>query len=173
MILVKNHIAESKLQGTGLFTDDYIKKGELVICMDIDQIIPETLYLEEHNQRKLTSCRLIGDLWFDIKRDKNKLENEDYINHSFTPNLLYHVGKCFALRNVVQGEELTVNYQYILSNSELDWFIDVTTNREVIGFSNGESYRRAGTEFLVLVQETYSSSTKDVKVKDVISSFIK
>ena len=66
---------------------------------------------------------------------------ENYMNHSTTPNLLYHCGVCFALRDITAGEELTVNYSYLLSEDDDQSFTCAAAGRSIKGLSARQSLR--------------------------------
>lgn len=137
MLLVQASVRHSSIAGLGLFADQPIPKGTVVAIFTHGlTLITE----EEYNQRTLaddqtvikTGCRFIDRTY--ICRENADLEPEDYVNHSFGANLLYHCGICFALRDLIPDEEMTVNYQYLLSEDE-PGFVDIRTDRYVSGLS--------------------------------------
>src|SRR5690606_1324628 len=96
-------------------------------------IMPESEYQEE--QRKgneyviKTGVRYVGKYFL----YKDKIEDEEYINHSFDPNLLYHCGICFAARDIQEGEELSLDYKYIFAENDVTMFKDNETDIQVNG----------------------------------------
>ncbi|WP_309387222.1 SET domain-containing protein [Cerasicoccus frondis] len=68
--------------------------------------------------------------------------DECYINHSFTPNGLWHLGFVFALRDIAPGEELTIDYRLIVGDHERLPFDDAETGQPIIGLSWRENLRQ-------------------------------
>jgi len=116
MLLISASLKQSPIHGFGCFTDEPIKKGQVVWIFNdrIDLRIPladlETLpppaqtywriygYVEEYQSQE--TIVLCGD-------------HSKHMNHSDTPNLLdskEQGGINIAARDIVVGEELTCNY---------------------------------------------------------------
>jgi len=74
------------------------------------------------------------------------LQNDDYTNHSENPTLLYHCGILFARRDIAAGEELTVNYKYILAEGDVTSFVDADTGNLVSGLDGAEALRQSTHE---------------------------
>jgi hypothetical protein len=79
-----------------------------------------------------TGARYVGPIFLYTGTEYRK---ENYINHSFNPNILYHCGICFALTDIKVGEELTVNYSHVLSENDSMAFKDQKTGQMVKGIS--------------------------------------
>ena len=131
-------VKRSKIEGYGLYTNEFIRKGEIIMFWMADaHIIKELDYNIQQSkgdqQMIATGARYVGDmfLYTDIGPRKDRYEN--YINHSFNPNVLYHCGVCFALRDIQSGEELTTDYTYLLSEKDQETFIDEDSGKEVKG----------------------------------------
>jgi hypothetical protein len=95
---------------------------------------------EEYNKKQAagdiimikTGARYIGNVFlYTDGRDRY----ENYINHSKHANILYHCGVCFALRDIRAGEELYVDYRYVLSENDIESFKD-NSGRLVKGCSD-------------------------------------
>lgn len=131
----KLYLSNSILQGTGLYTSEFIEVGDVVMLWNVDAFL---INEKEYNQRQangdavveMTGVRYVSD-YFLYTDERPRYEN--YINHSFTPNILYHCGVCFALEDIEIGSELTVDYSYMLSESDDMGFVDGITGREVKG----------------------------------------
>ena len=65
--------------------------------------------------------------------------------------MLYHCGIGFALRDIKKDEMLTVNYEYLLSETDFENFIDWETGKVVKGLSGLESLTRSTEELLRLL----------------------
>lgn len=117
MLMVKTKLGPSKIEGIGLFADQFIPKGTMTwrfapgfdICVESDNL----LKLSE-TARKI--------FWHYAYVDKNNnhyilcFDDERFINHSENPNIIVkkHDGEIedieVAARDIKCGEELTVNY---------------------------------------------------------------
>lgn len=133
-------VKRSKIEGYGLYTNEFIRKGEIIMFwMANAYLIKELDYNTQQSkgdqQMIATGARYVGDmfLYTDIGPRKDRYEN--YINHSFSPNVLYHCGVCFALRDIQPSEELTTDYTYLLSENDQETFIDEASGKEVKGIS--------------------------------------
>lgn len=133
-------VKRSKIEGYGLYTNEFICKGEIIMFwMANAHLIKELDYniqqSKDDRQMIATGARYVGDmfLYTDIGPRKDRYEN--YINHSFNPTVLYHCGVCFALRDIQPNEELTTDYTYLLSENDQETFIDEASGKEVKGIS--------------------------------------
>ncbi|HWP94472.1 MAG TPA: SET domain-containing protein [Gammaproteobacteria bacterium] len=61
--------------------------------------------------------------------------DECYINHSFEPTGLWHLGFVFALRDLEAGEEVTIDYRLLAEEDERLDFDDALTGRSIVGMS--------------------------------------
>jgi SET domain-containing protein len=154
MLVVDTEIKSSNLKGNGVFSRQYIKKGTVVGFLSINvNLISE----EEYNKAQAngdtviikTGARYIGRYFL----CKDKIENEEYFNHSFKPNVLYHCGICFALYDINPGEELTLNYEYILSQNDFIRFEDKHSGRVVDGINPRDVLLRSTGELIKLLNE--------------------
>ena len=59
--------------------------------------------------------------------------DECYINHSFTPTGLWHLGFVFATRDLPAGTEITVDYRHLLPPGEEEAFVDTATGQKIVG----------------------------------------
>lgn len=134
----KISLRKSQISGLGVYADEFIKKGEICMLWITDcKITTELKYnTEQKKGNKLmikTGCRLIDNVFL---YTDNKPHIENYVNHSFTPNMLYHVGVCFASRDIKPDEELYVDYRYILAKNDCCAFVDSMTGKIVDGIDN-------------------------------------
>jgi hypothetical protein len=97
----------------------------------------------------MTAVRLLGRSFL----YGDTIGNEEYINHSETPNLLYHCGICLATRNIAPGEELTLNYKYFLAEKDLYAFDDIVTGEKVDGISPEDAFSKSAEMVLDLLKE--------------------
>lgn len=153
MILCPYRVAESSIPGAGrgLFVTEAVVKGSVVIAPDrIDRMMHrrELDKLPKDSIENLSSVRWFED-WHTISVD---WPDECYLNHSDTPNLLWHLGFNFALRDLVAGEELFLDYRYLLGTNESSGFCDSVTGREVIGLSWDDNVRNSAQALLQLLK---------------------
>ena len=140
MILPRYHIAASSIHGAGkgLFLDQAVSAGSIVTAPDgitqtfrfADIMVSPELRAQFH-----ASAR-----WFE---DRYTLSpdwpDECYLNHSFTPNGLWHLGFVFALTDLPVGTEMTVDYRHLLPPGEAEDFVDSVTGETITGLSWQES----------------------------------
>ena len=162
MLFVKASVRDSSIEGSGLFLQEFIKASSVVAIYSHGlSIIPENEYLRrtflEDELVIRTGCRFVSDLF--IVRESG-VEDEDFVNHSQTPNLLYHCGICFARRDIYPGEELTLNYQYLLSEDE-PGFNDSLTGEYVCGLPSGAAMLQSALELAGLFKEAVRMERKN------------
>jgi hypothetical protein len=92
-----------------------------------------------------TGARFVNDIFL-YTDGTARLEN--YINHSFKPNLLYHCGICFAKENISKYTELTVDYKYVLAKGDAVSFADSVTGEVVDGMDDVECLKQSTSELL-------------------------
>jgi len=74
-------------------------------------------------------------VWFEDRCVTSPDLPDDYfINHSFEPNGLWHLGFVFALRNMHAGEELFLDYRHLIAPGYTLEFRDGATGREITGY---------------------------------------
>jgi len=153
MLLFPAKVRNSPIAGKGLFSTAQIPKGALVIVWGLKcHAIPEETYRSINHDPIVhaTGIRWVDNVFF----YDTQVRADDYINHSFQPNLLYHCGSLFALRPIPPGVELTANYEHFLSEGEKSDFIDTTSGLPVVGLSGKEALRRSACELIALVTDS-------------------
>jgi hypothetical protein len=65
--------------------------------------------------------------------------DECYVNHSFEPTGIWHLGFIFAAKDLVQGTEITVDYRHLLAPGQDESFHDAATGEKITGLSWPES----------------------------------
>ena len=152
-MFVDVEVKDSDNAGKGCFTKQRIPKGAVVDIFPIEaRIIKEEDYLKQQKNNHLveqSGVRWVGN-YFMIGYE---ICEDDFINHSDNPNLLYHCGICFAKRDIDSGEELTVNYQYFLSKKDNNLFTDCKTGRRIQTLSGKEALEQSTKELVQLLKE--------------------
>lgn len=128
----------------GLYTaEPILKKSVVSLFTESCFFCTESEYNQEQergNHRIIrTGVRYIHDIFLFEKTMNYEEDKFNYINHSFTPNTLYHCGILFATEDIPAHSELTVDYRLFLSENDLFKFIDGETQKEVTGFSGKEA----------------------------------
>jgi hypothetical protein len=136
--------------GKGLFLDAEVAAGAVVIAPDnLHTVWPEEkLRRYAPDSLEVQASVRWFEHWFSITPEWS---DECYVNHSFTPNGLWHLGFIFALRNLVPGEELTVDYRLLLGDGEDPGFACATSGQPIVGLPWKESLRRSTAQLLQLL----------------------
>lgn len=140
MILPRYRIAASAIPGAGkgLFLDEAIKAGRIVSAPDA---IERTYsHAEIAASAALSEQLYAAARWFE---DRYTLSpdwpDECFINHSFRPNGLWHLGFVFANADLPVGSEITVDYRHLLPPDQAEDFVDSATGETIAGLSWQES----------------------------------
>jgi hypothetical protein len=121
-LLIKTYVSKSKIEGLGLFSNQFVGKGEVVWKHDIvlDGFISEEDFEANSNNNAL-SDHFNHFLCYDknIGSFIRACDNVNWINHSNNPNLdspnkYIH----YANKDIHQNEELTLNYNQICDRVE-------------------------------------------------------
>lgn len=106
-------LADSKIQGKGIFATKKYKKGDFVVKLTGNII--KRKYNEKTDRTLCANWFGIGkDLWIDPDFPLSR------INHSCEPNIGIKGRIMFyALKNIEKNEELT--FDYSISEEEIDW----------------------------------------------------
>jgi hypothetical protein len=140
MILPRYRIDASTIGGAGkgLFLDQDVKAGSIVTAPDG---IGQTWAYEELLASPELSTQLYASArWFENRYTVSPdWPDECYINHSFAPTGLWHLGFVFALKDLAQGTEITVDYRHLLAPGQAEDFIDTATGEKIVGFDWAES----------------------------------
>ena len=134
MILPRYRIAPSAvpLAGQGLFLEEAVMRGGVIIAPDnVHTVWPEARLrtCAEDSIEVRSSVR-----WFEERFSITpEWSDECYVNHSFAPSALWHLGFVFALRDLPAGCEVTMDYRYVICDGEEMPFRDSVTGRPIIG----------------------------------------
>jgi hypothetical protein len=140
MILPRYRIAASAIAGAGngLFLDEAVAAGRVLTAPDAIErawSLREILATPALREQLHASAR-----WFE---DRYTLSpdwpDECYLNHSFDPTGLWHLGFVFATRDLPAGTEVTVDYRHLLPPGQEEDFVDTASGAKIIGMSWAES----------------------------------
>lgn len=140
MIIPRYRIAASTIGGAGkgLFLDEAVTAGRIITAPDA---IERTWRHAEIAADPALSAQLhAAARWFE---DRYTLSpdwpDECFINHSFAPTGLWHLGFVFALSDLPQGTEITVDYRHLLPPGEAEDFLDAATGEKITGLPWADS----------------------------------
>lgn len=140
MILPRYRIAQSGIAGAGqgLFLEEPVTAGRVITA-------PDGITHSWRLQDILASPELAAQFhasarWFEDRYTLSpEWPDECYLNHSFEPNGLWHLGFVFALKDLPQGTEITIDYRHLLPPGQSEHFIDAASGERIVGLSWPES----------------------------------
>lgn len=138
MIIPTYQIRQSDILGAGkgVYLSQDVKKGSVIVFPD--GIRPDQVFtLDKLNEFPADSAEQDSSVrWFENYFTINlEWTDECYINHSFTPTGLWHLGFIFAFTDLKKGCELTIDYRFIIPEGEEMPFKDGQTGLPIIGYS--------------------------------------
>ena len=152
MILPRYRIAASRIPGAGqgLFLDEDVRAGRVLVAPDR---IEETFALSEVQSRPDAGQALAASVrWFEDRHTVSlDWPDECFVNHSFEPTGLWHLGFVFAARELPAGTELTVDYRHLLAEGEREAFDDASTGEPIIGLPWHESLAQSTAALAALL----------------------
>ena len=136
MIVPHYRIDASRIPGAGqgLFLDEPVHAGDILTAPDA---IDRTWSLGEiEASESLRALAHTRARWFS---DRYTLSpdwpDECYVNHSFQPTGLWHLGFIFATADLAPGTEITVDYRHLLAPGEEEGFNDALSGEKIIGYT--------------------------------------
>jgi hypothetical protein len=140
MILLRYHIAPSRIPGAGkgLFLDEAVARGSLITAPDDIRKV----YKWSEVQALPDAAALLASTvrWFEDRYTVTpEWPDECYINHSFAPCGLWHLGFVFALGDLAPGTEITVDYRHLLAPGQEEDFVDAQSGQRIVGYTWRES----------------------------------
>ncbi len=134
MILPRYRVGDSliPLAGRGLFLEEDLARGRVILAPDnIHTVWPEAKLrlCPDDSVEVHSSVR-----WFEDRFSLTpEWSDECYVNHSYTPTALWHLGFVFALSDLEAGTEVTMDYRYVIGDGEEMPFQDSVTGRPIVG----------------------------------------
>ncbi|NKF23852.1 hypothetical protein [Solimonas marina] len=125
-------VSSIPLAGKGLYLDEPVARGAVIVAPDrVHTVWPEArlrTYAPDSIEVE-SSVR-----WFEDHFSLTpEWSDECYVNHSYTPTALWHLGFIFALADLPAGCEVTMDYRYVIGDGERLPFADSVTGREIVG----------------------------------------
>jgi hypothetical protein len=153
MIVPKYTIQPSSIPnaGFGLFLAQAVTRGSIITAPDkINQLLTVAeLERFDVNSIEVRSSTRWFENWCTSSPD---WPDECYINHSFTPTALWHLGFTFAVADLPAETEITIDYRFFLLENETPGFSDAQTGQLIIGFSWQQSLMRSTTQLYQLME---------------------
>lgn len=152
MILPNYRIAASTIPGAGqgVFIEAPLAAGRILVAPDaIPRVYrwDEVMALPDRESALAASVR-----WFEDRYTVSpEWPDECYLNHSFTPNGLWHLGFVFAARDLEPGEEITIDYRHLLGEGQQESFRDAASGQAIVGWSWQESVGRSTRELAAML----------------------
>ena len=154
MILPNYRVAASTIPGAGkgVFVEQSIARGRILVAPDaIPRVYrwDEIMAMPDRDEALAASVR-----WFEDRYTVSpEWPDECYLNHSFMPNGLWHLGFVFAAHDLSAGDEITVDYRHLLGEGQEESFRDALSGGVIVGWSWSESLGRSTRELAGL--QTY------------------
>lgn len=157
MIIPKYVIRTTEISnaGKGLFLTQNVEKASIMVAPDG---IAQTVSLADITKFSPDSLEYRSSVrWFEehYTIDPN-WSDECYINHSFTPTGLWHLGFIFAMDDLPAGTEVTIDYRFLLGENIFE-FNDAQTGKPVIGFSWQENISKSTAALYNLLTKKYAT----------------
>lgn len=154
MILPRYRVDASRIAGAGkgLFADELIAQGRVIIAPDnVHTVWPEAKLrgFAPVSIEVESSVR-----WFEDQFSLTpEWSDECFVNHSFTPNALWHLGFIFALRQIEAGEEILMDYRHVIGSGEVMPFKDSATGREIVGLPWPQALHNSAQQLATLLAQ--------------------
>jgi SET domain-containing protein len=152
MFLYKVETKASAIAGKGVYALEPILAGS-VVCVGYygGLLITEKEYQDAQRRGDQliiqSAVRAVGEYFI----YNSELTDDEYINHSGKPNMLYHCGVFFAKRDIAVGEELTVDYKYFLAENDVYAFSDIEAGARVNGIGGKQALLDSCRELMELM----------------------
>ncbi len=152
MILPRYRVEASGIPGAGkgLFLDEAVTRGRVLIAPDnIHTVWPEARL----RQYPADSLEVESSVrWFEDQFSLTpEWSDECYVNHSFTPTALWHLGFVFAAADLPAGAEITVDYRLVIGSGEVMPFQDALTGQDIVGLPWQDNLRSSALRLLELI----------------------
>jgi hypothetical protein len=152
MILPRYRVSPSLIPGAGkgLFLDEAVTAGKLITVPDDIRKVYKWQDVEALPDAHALFASTVR--WFEDRYTVTpEWPDECYINHSFEPCGLWHLGFVFALADLAPGTEITVDYRHLLAPGQREDFDDAATGKPIVGFDWHESLAASTAQLHALV----------------------
>jgi hypothetical protein len=151
MIVPAYRIAVSSIAGAGngLYLDQPAPRGSVIVAPDNVHTLMREPELRRHPADSIevsSSVRWFED-WYSLTPEWS---DECYINHSFSPTGLWHLGFIFARQALPAGAEITIDYRLVIGSGEEMPFRDGETGAPIVGLAWQDNIRTSAAMLLEL-----------------------
>jgi SET domain-containing protein len=148
-------VRPSSIFGKGLFPVRNVKRGKVICSFTSDaNVITEDEYLTAIKAERYlvvrTGTRYVGKYFTYTEEPDTEL---NFFNHSFEPNLLVHCGVVIALRDIPAGDELTIDYRYLIDDTEIGVYNDAATGRPIRGLPARQTLLETSRKLIALMEQ--------------------
>jgi len=153
-MLVPVEVRPSRIFGHGLFAIAPIRRGTFLCSFSLDaKLITEAEFLqavaEDRQPVVRTGTRYIGRYFTYTETPDAQL---NFFNHAFEPNCLVCCGVVIALRDIAIDEELTIDYQTLIDDTDIGVYNDAGSGTTIKGFSAKQTLLRTAKDLLKLAE---------------------
>ncbi len=153
LITVRYRVGPSTVAGAGkgFFVEENIRAGQILIA---PTNATYTVRLAEIFSPQSHPHAASSVVWFEDHCVVSPDYPDDFfINHSFTPNAVWHLGFVFALCGLLAGEELFLDYRHLIAPGIPLDFRDGATGEEIVGHAWKDSLRITSQQVLALAEQ--------------------
>jgi hypothetical protein len=147
MIIPQYRVADSRIAGAGkgLFLSETVPAGSIIVA---PEAIPRVYSMAELMALPDAEALLPATVrWFEESYTATpEWPDECYINHSFNPSALWHLGFVFASSDLAADTEVTVDYRHLLGEGQQETFADSDSGAPIIGLPWRESLLMTSTQ---------------------------
>jgi hypothetical protein len=134
LILAQYRVGDSGIPcaGKGLILAEPVARGRVIVAPDNVHTVWSEARLRALPPDSIESRSSVR--WFEDQFSLTpEWSDECYVNHSFAPTALWHLGFVFALADLPAGAEITMDYRYVIGDGEEMPFRDSVTGRAIVG----------------------------------------
>jgi hypothetical protein len=148
-------VRPSAIFGKGLFPLRDIKRGTVISSFTTDsKVITEEEYLAAIQADRYlvvrTGTRYVGKYFTYTEHPDTDV---NFFNHAFEPNLLVHCGVVIASCDIPAGEELTIDYRYLIDDTEIGVYNDAHSGRPIRGFPPRQTLLETSRRLIELLDQ--------------------
>jgi len=152
LILPRYRVEASRIPqaGKGLFLDEPVARGAVIIAPDKVHTLMHERELRRYPTDSIeveSSVRWFED-WYSLTPEWS---DECYVNHSFTPTALWHLGFIFAGADLPAGTEVTMDYRLVIGSGEELPFRDSVTGEPIVGLNWRDNLHLSAARLLQLL----------------------
>ncbi len=154
LITIKYRVGPSRVPhaGQGLFVEENVPAGRVLIAPTHATLTVRLAEIFSPTPHPHAESSVV---WFEDHCVVSPDYPDDFfINHSFSPNAVWHLGFVFALREIHPDEELLLDYRHLIAPGVVLDFRDSTTGEEIIGYSWQESLQITARQVLTLAEQS-------------------